>query len=87
MDGWYVYIIECADGSYYTGITNDLERRTNEHASGKGARYTRARGVKGMVWRSYCADKGTALRREASIKALSRAKKKLLVEDGGEYNG
>ncbi len=72
---WIVYILECADKSLYTGITNSLERRMAEHAAGKGARYTKGRGPFRLVYRETCAGRAEASRRETAIKSLARAKK------------
>ena len=78
--GWYVYMLRCGDGSLYTGCTDDVERRLAVHNSGKGAKYTRSRLPVTLVYRESVADKSAALRREAAIKALPRAKKLALLE-------
>ena len=72
---WMVYILECADKTLYTGITNDLDRRMAEHAAGKGARYTKGRGPFRLVYCETCQGRAEASRRETAIKLLSRAKK------------
>lgn len=72
---WVCYLLECADGTLYCGITNDLDRRLAAHNAGEGAKYTRGRGPLLLVHAEPCADKSTALRREMEIKALSRADK------------
>ena len=72
---WMVYILECADKTLYTGITNDLDRRMAEHAAGKGARYTRGRGPFRLVYRETCQGRAEASRRETAIKVLDRAHK------------
>jgi putative endonuclease len=72
---WIVYMLECADTTLYTGITNDLDRRIAEHAAGKGARYTKGRGPFRLVYRESCQNRAEASRRETAIKLLSRAKK------------
>lgn len=77
---WYVYMLRCGDGSLYTGCTDDVERRLAVHNSGKGAKYTRSRLPVTLVYRENVADKSAALRREAAIKALPRAKKLVLLE-------
>lgn len=77
---WCVYILECGDGSLYTGITDDLERRLKAHSSGKGAKYTRGRGPLTLCYREYCGDHSAALRRELQIKALKREKKLELIQ-------
>ena len=78
---WYIYIIECADGTYYTGITTDTERRIAEHnTSGiKGARYTRARRPVKLVYSEKVSGRSEALKRESRIKKMSRAVKEKLV--------
>ena len=75
---YYVYILECKDKSLYTGITTDLKRRLAEHISGKGARYTRAKGVKELVYSESHKSRSSALKREVEIKSLSREEKKAL---------
>lgn len=70
-----VYIIRCTDGSLYTGITNNLQRRFALHCSGKASRYTRSRGVDKIVYTQNTTTKSSALKREAQIKRLSREKK------------
>lgn len=76
---YWVYILRCADGTLYTGITDDIERRLAAHNSGKGAKYTRGRGPVELVYREEAADKSAALRRELAIKRLSRAEKLALI--------
>lgn len=77
---WYLYILRCRDGSLYTGITTDVERRFEAHQSGKGAKYTRGRGPLELVYREECGDHSTALKRELEIKALPREKKQILID-------
>lgn len=79
---WFVYMLLCADGTLYTGITTDVERRLACHRSGKGAKYTRGRGPLELVYTEVCEGKSQALRREMAIKALSRAEKIRLTEGG-----
>ena len=76
---WIVYILECIDGSLYTGITNDLERRMKAHATGKGAKYTKRRGPFTVRYTESLDSKGAALQREAAIKSLDRAGKVALI--------
>ncbi|HEY8190555.1 MAG TPA: GIY-YIG nuclease family protein [Micavibrio sp.] len=76
---WIVYILRCGDESLYTGITNDMERRLGQHTDGTGAKYTRGRGPCELLHTETFDDKGTALKREAQIKALSRMDKLKLV--------
>lgn len=86
MGGWFVYILECADGSYYTGITRDLARRVSEHKSGKGARYTRIKGVRDLLWSMECAGRSEASKLEAKIKTFPKSEKRLLVLDPDRSN-
>lgn len=74
-----VYILRCGDGTLYTGITTDLERRVAVHNSGRGAKYTRSRLPVTPVYRETVPDKSAALRRELEIKALTRAEKLELI--------
>ncbi len=76
---WTVYILKCADGTLYTGITNDLERRVAEHESGQGAKYTKGRGPFQLVYQEGCEDRGLASKRENEIKSLDRKAKLVLV--------
>lgn len=78
-DGWLVYMLQCRDGSLYTGITNDLDRRLQAHDSGRGARYTRSRLPVTLVYREPQPNRSAALKREAAIKRLPRAAKQKLV--------
>ena len=71
----YCYILECADGTLYTGWTNDPERRVRQHNNGMGARYTKTRRPVKLVYLEPQADKITALKRERAIKALTRKQK------------
>ena len=71
----YCYILQCADGSFYTGWTNDLPRRFREHAAARGSRYTRSRCPVALVYFERQEDASAARRREAAIKKLPRAKK------------
>ena len=72
---WKLYILECGDGSLYTGITLDIERRLTEHQSGKGAKYTRGRAPLRLVYSEVCGTKSAALLREMAVKKMSRAGK------------
>ena len=76
---WQVYILRCADGTLYTGSTNDVEKRLAAHNAGRGAKYTRARRPCARVYVEEAADKGAALRREAAIKRLTRTQKLRLI--------
>ena len=77
----YVYILECEDGSYYTGWTNDLNRRFAMHCKGKGAKYTRGRGPVELVYLEEFDTKQEAMSKEAKIKRLTRKEKLLLIEN------
>ena len=77
---WYLYILRCADGSLYTGITTDVERRLEEHLSGKGAKYTRGRGPLELVYTEECGTHSLALKRELAIKAMKTTRKNDLIK-------
>ena len=79
---WWVYLLRCGDGTLYTGITDDLDRRLAAHNAGRGAKYTRSRRPVTLVWREEQPDKSAALRREYAVKQLTRAKKLALIEGG-----
>lgn len=70
-----VYLLRCRDGSLYTGITNDLDRRLALHETGKASAYTRSRRPLRLAYRETMEDRGAALKREAAIRRLSRAQK------------
>jgi putative endonuclease len=76
---WWVYVLRCADGTLYTGITTDPARRLEQHNAGTAAKYTRARRPVSMVFRRRARDHSAALRRELAIKKLTRAQKEELV--------
>ncbi len=78
----YAYIVECADGTLYSGWTNDLEKRVAAHNAGQGAKYTRSRRPVTLRYYEEFEDKSEALRREAALKKLSRAEKQALIESG-----
>ena len=77
---WYLYILRCGDGTLYTGITTDVQRRLAAHRTGKGAKYTRGRSPLELVYQEECVDKSSASRREWEVKALSREEKLKLIE-------
>lgn len=81
--GHYVYVLECADGSFYTGYTTDVERRVAEHNAGEGAKYTRGRTPVELVHTEGFESRSAAMKREHEIKTLSRGEKERLVDDGG----
>ncbi len=72
---WFVYILECLDGSYYTGVTNDLENRMKLHAAGCGSKYVAARGFKRLIASKECLSKSNACKAEYLIKKLKREEK------------
>lgn len=76
---WYLYILRCGDGTLYTGITTDVEKRFLQHQSGKGAKYTRGRAPLELVYREECGSHSDALKREYAVKALKREEKLLLI--------
>ncbi len=77
---WTVYILQCSDNTLYTGITNNLPRRYNQHNSGKGAKYTRSRTPVSLVYESRIYNtRGEALVEEIRIKRLTRKQKMKLV--------
>ena len=80
---WFVYILRCADGSLYCGVTTDLERRVEAHNSGTGARYTRSRLPVRLVWASRTGGKSEAFREEFRTKRLHKGEKELLVASHG----
>ena len=78
---WVLYILECADHTLYTGITDDLDRRFRAHSEGKGAKYTRGRGPLILRYREECGSHSAALRRECAVKKLSRQEKLRLIRE------
>ena len=78
-EGWAVYVLRCGDGTLYTGATNDVVKRVETHAKGRGARYTRARLPVKLVFCEPAEDRSAALRREAALKRLTRAEKLKLI--------
>lgn len=78
---WVVYILRCADGTLYTGITDDLQRRLKLHSEGKGAKYTRGRGPVQLCRTELCESHSAALKREYAIKQLTRAQKLALIQN------
>lgn len=77
---WIVYILRCGDGSLYTGVTNDLDRRMASHRAGKGAAYTRSRLPVRLVYTERRLSRGAAQSREAAIKRLPRVAKLALTQ-------
>jgi putative endonuclease len=83
---YYVYLIECADTSIYTGITTDIARRLTEHKRGIGSRYTRARGLRRLLHSEQFPTRSEALKREAEIKKWTRSKKLHLIKLPRRHN-
>jgi putative endonuclease len=79
---WYVYIVECSDGTLYTGISNHIVKRIREHNSGIGSKYTRGRRPVKLVARWNCIDKSQAAKMEYRIKGLTRKEKLRSINDG-----
>lgn len=77
---YYVYILKCHDGTLYTGITTDVQKRLATHNSGKGAKYTRSRLPVTLLYQESQPDKSAALKRELAIKALTRPQKLALID-------
>ena len=72
---WHVYILECKDGSFYTGVTNNISARMKAHAIGKGSKYVFRKGFKRLLRTKQCKDKSDACKCEYEIKQLPRAEK------------
>lgn len=79
MEPWLVYILECSDGSFYTGITNNIERRQQQHNDGTASRYTRSRRPVTVRYQEVCGTRSHALIRECALRLLSRKEKEALV--------
>lgn len=78
---WYVYIVRCRDDSLYTGVARDLQRRVQQHNTGRGgARYTRSRRPVELVYHETAPDRSTAQRREYQIKQLTARQKQALIQ-------
>lgn len=84
MTDSYVYIVECSDGSLYTGWTNRPLQRIQAHSEGRGAKYTKGRGPVKLVYLEELVDKSAGLIREAKIKKLTKEKKQQLIEEYAE---
>jgi UV DNA damage endonuclease len=82
-DRWFVYILRCADGSFYTGITTDLIRRCRQHNDGTASRYTRSRRPTRLLYHETQPNRSQASKREAAIKALSRRQKESMIRLAG----
>jgi len=79
---WFLYILQCRDGSFYTGVTNDIDRRINAHQEGTASRYTRIRRPVVLVYREECGSRSKSLARECAVKSLSRRRKEELISGG-----
>ena len=84
QDKWFVYIIECKNGSLYTGIAKDVARRFEDHIL-KRVKYTSYNPPEKVVYEEYCPSMSCALKRESYIKRLTRKKKLELIKEGGAY--
>ena len=78
---WYLYILRCGDGTLYTGITNDMEKRLEAHRTGKGAKYTRGRGPLELTYQETSESHSHALKRELEVKKLSRLQKEQMIKN------
>ncbi len=83
----YTYILECKDGTYYTGWTNNLEKRLKDHNDGKGAKYTKARLPVVLVYHELFETKEGAMRREYAIKHMTRKEKEELMKNKDHVDG
>ena len=77
---WIVYILHCKDDTFYTGITNNLDKRIAAHNKGLGAKYTKGRAPLVLVYKELCNNRSSALKRELFIKSLNRNQKKELLK-------
>jgi len=84
VNNHFVYILECNDGTYYTGYTNELTQRLRKHEEGKGAKYTRGRGPLKLVFQATFSTKQEAMRMEYAIKKLNRAAKERMIREGSD---
>lgn len=78
---WYLYILECKDGTLYTGITDDVERRIAQHNGGTGAKYTRGRGPVKLLYREECGSRSDASKREYAVHRMTRQEKLDLIQN------
>lgn len=86
QEAWWVYILRCADGTLYTGMTKDLPRRCRQHNAGKASRYTRCRLPIKLVFQESQVSRSMALKREAALKGLSRKQKLALIRLANTYH-
>ncbi|HET7011129.1 MAG TPA: GIY-YIG nuclease family protein [Anaerolineales bacterium] len=80
MPEYFCYILECSDGTFYTGWTTNPERRWNEHSHGRGGRYTRSHPPSRLAFLEPQPSRSAAMRRERALKALPRARKQALID-------
>ena len=83
---WWVYLLECRDGTLHTGCTDNIPRRIALHNAGRGAKYTRGRGPVILRYQEEVPDRSAALRREAAIKRLNRVEKQALITANSKEN-
>ncbi len=76
---WFLYLVQCADGSFYTGITNNVTRRCQQHNAGTASRYTRSRLPVELIYQESHTSRSVALKRELVVKAMSRGEKESLI--------
>ena len=87
MSDWWVYVLRCADDTLYTGVAKDVAKRLDEHNhSVKAAKYTRVRRPVTVVYVEPVADRSAAMKREITIKSLSRKQKKQLIEESSQVS-
>jgi putative endonuclease len=79
---WSLYILSCCDGSFYTGVTTDIDRRFREHEGGRASRFTRTRRPVVLVYQETCGSRSQALSRECAVKSMGRHGKEELVAGG-----
>ncbi len=84
MSVWTIYLLRCSDGSFYIGISTDVEKRVARHNAGKGAKYTRGCLPVRCVWQESMASESDARKREAALKHLTRREKQALVVDSAK---
>lgn len=82
---WQLYLLRCGDGTLYTGIALDAQKRLLMHRRGKGAKYTRGRGPLELVYTETCPSHSAALKRELEVKAMTREEKEALIADGHRF--
>lgn len=79
---WFLYVLQCSDGTYYTGVTTDMKRRLNEHNTSKrGAKYTKTRRPVKLVYLSECESRSSAQKAEYKFKKLTRKQKEAIINE------